>query len=172
MFNLGDEHRYRCTARELWEIFSKVHKPVRTKNTPDFNSSYRMLKFLHWCLKNPPQDFSVVCRVEHKTEIFEVRDNWCSTHPQMRARLKGKIPLGTKVLSDEKLWNKVQKELQWEPPPVDLERAERMARFREEQQPAWDNIRERIRFVNEWIRENGILAYIEKCRSGQGYTLS
>jgi hypothetical protein len=47
-----------------------------------------------------------------------------------------------------------------------------LAHFREEQQPAWDNIRERIQFVNGWIRENGLPAYIEKCRSGQGYNLS
>jgi hypothetical protein len=33
------------------------------------------------------------------------------------------------VLSDEELWEKVQEDLAWVPPPVDLEKAEHFARF-------------------------------------------
>jgi hypothetical protein len=111
------DYKYRSTARDLWKVFSRLHGPVCTQRLPDFNSSYRMKRFLRWCLENPPQDFSLASHVEHKTEIFEVRDLWMQPNPETLAKLKvyGK-PLLNKWLEelrpsdDETLYNKMMEE--------------------------------------------------------------
>lgn len=57
MFGYGSlSHLYWGNSKGIWEFFKKIWGPVRTKSTPDFCSSYRMKRFLEWCLENPPQD--------------------------------------------------------------------------------------------------------------------
>jgi hypothetical protein len=102
---------HRGTARDLWKIFSEIHGPKRTKwMTPDFNSSARMLRFLHWCLENPPQDFSVSSIHHSGAETFTVRDNWYQPDKETKAKLLGKTPLGLYIPSDEELYNKAMEE--------------------------------------------------------------
>jgi len=168
MFCISADYKYeKKTARDLWKIFKKVHGPIKTKQEPDFNSSYRMVKFLHYCLENDPGHFRLTHKIDRtKKEVWEIRSNWSSSNPAIKEKLKtlGCPPGMMTVFSDEELWNNMLDDLLWEPPPVDLEREAHMARFRETHQPEWDNIRERIHGVNEYIRENGLLAYIEYSR--------
>ncbi len=128
------QHRYRGNATKIWEAFRDIHGPVRTNDTPDFRSSYCMARWLKWCMGIVPQDFTVTMEQDsrYKTWIYVVTNNWSDRSPAMKKKLEGKTPLGTKVLSEEELLEGMQEELLWEPPPVDLEMAARLARIGEE----------------------------------------
>ena len=95
----SQDYKYETTARKIWKVFRKLYGPVRTRRMPDFQSSYRMLRFLHWCLENPPQDFTVTSRIEHKSEKFTVKDLWMQPNPETLAKLKvyGKLRRGTRL---------------------------------------------------------------------------
>jgi hypothetical protein len=103
-------HWYRNTARNIWKIFSEIYGPENTRRTPDFSSSYRMLKFLRWSEENDPQDFSVTSTHHAASETFEIRDNWYCPNLEMKTKLFGKTPLMLGIPSDEELYNRAMEE--------------------------------------------------------------